>query len=155
MLGESSSLKANFTSAWVIVTMMCLMQIIYIILCHQIPEQLQQIQTSEEQRVFIRSILYVIAIIAFPMTSLIRHIQLRLNQTMIGDKSAHKRYLLTVIVSQILISWVGVFGLVMFALGDDFNTLYIFSFLAGLGFFLQRPKMTEYHSIVSALNNKG
>lgn len=149
---SDSSSKANFTSAWVVIAMLCVMQIFYIVLCYQIPEQLQHMRLAEEQRVFIRSILYVLAIITFPITSLIRHIQLRLNQTMTGDKPAHKRYLLTVIVSQVLISWVGVFGLVMFALGDNFNTLYIFSFLAVLGFFLQRPKIEEYQSIVAALN---
>jgi hypothetical protein len=39
----------------------------------------------------------------------------------------------------------------MFILGDSFNTLYIFSGLAFLGFFLQRPKPEEYQSIVEAL----
>ena len=95
------------------------------------------------------------AIVTFPLTNLLRHIQLRLNQTMpysstaAGD-IAKTRYLITVIVSMALIESVGVFGFVMFVLGDNFNTLYIFSGLSALGMFLYRPKVDEYARIVEA-----
>jgi hypothetical protein len=106
------------------------------------------------------------------MTNLIRHIQLRLNQTMpnshsapeiddcmdAGGRATHgavseakKRYLVTVIVSMSLIESVGIFGFVMFILGDNFNTLFIFSGLSALGMFLYRPKLDEYARIVEAL----
>ena len=64
---------------------------------------------------------------------------------------AKKRYLVTIIVSMSLIESVGVFGFVMFILGDNFNTLYIFSGLSVLGLFLYRPKVNEYAKIVEAL----
>jgi hypothetical protein len=71
-----------------------------------------------------------------------------------GEKTAAQRYLITVIVSQAMIESVGILGFLMFILGDGFNTLYIFSGLAILGFFLHRPKQTEYESIVEALENQ-
>ena len=64
---------------------------------------------------------------------------------------AKNRYLVTVIVSMSLIESVGIFGFVMFILGDNFNTLYIFSGLSALGLFLYRPKVNEYANIVEAL----
>ena len=64
---------------------------------------------------------------------------------------AKKRYLVTVIVSLSLIESVGVFGPVMFILGDNFNTLFIFMGLSALGLFLYRPKTHEYASILDAL----
>lgn len=149
--------KPNFTHAWIMVGFMCFSQLVYILLCHYLPDFLQQaalvMAISEEQRVLVRTIFYVIAIITFPLTNLIRHIQLRLNQTVASDKPLNKRYLLTVIVSQSIISVIGVFGLVMFFLGDGFNTLYIFSALAFLGFFLHRPKEHEYQSIMAHHND--
>lgn len=93
----------------------------------------------------------MLAIIAFPITNLIRHIQLRLNQTMPGKKSAKSRYLLTIFVSMVLIEGVGALGFVMFLLGDDFNTLYIFTGLSALGLYLYRPKAEEYGKIVEKL----
>lgn len=152
MFSESPA-KPDFSRAWLIVGAMTVSQIIYIIVCHSLGTEIQHL-IDQEQRIFIRTVFYLIAISSFPLTSLIRHIQLRLNQTMPGEKTASQRYLLTVTVSQSIMESVGVLGFVMFILGDDFNTLYIFTGLAVLGFFLQRPKQDEYQSIVEALENR-
>ena len=144
--------KPDFTLAWLIIGAMVMMQFIYIVVCHSFGAQIQQ-PIDMEQRIFIRSVFYVLAIATFPLTTLTRYILVRLNQTMSGQKTAAKRYLVTLIVSQAMMESVGVWGFVMFILGDGFNTLYIFSGMAILGFFLQRPKPEEYQSIVDALKN--
>lgn len=150
---NNSALKPDFTVAWLVVGAMVIMQIVYIAVCHSFGSQIQQ-AVDMEQRVFIRTVFYVLAIATFPLTTLFRYILVRLNQTMPGHKTAAQRYLVTVIVSQAMMESVGIFGFVMYILGDAFNTLYIFSGLAILGFFLQRPKQDEYWSIVEALENQ-
>jgi hypothetical protein len=152
---KPEQLKSDLILPWVIAGVMLVMLAAYIIVCITIGEQIQR-PLPEVQRVLVRTILYVAAIVTFPMTNLIRHIQLRLNQTMPYSHSApgteaKKRYLVTVIVSMSLIESVGIFGFVMFILGDNFNTLYIFSGLSALGLFLYRPKVNEYARIVEAL----
>ena len=143
--------KNELLPHWYVLGTMLVTLLVYVIVCHLYGHELQA-PLPEERRVFIRTVFYAIAILAFPATNLIRHIQLRLNQTMPGNKSAKSRYLLTVIVSMLLIEGVGVLGFVMFMLGDDFNTLYIFTGLAVLGLYLYRPKQEEYASIVAALS---
>jgi hypothetical protein len=138
---------------WFVVGMMLVTLMIYLFICHQFGHELQE-PLPEERRVFIRTVFYGIAIVAFPITNLIRHVQLRLNQTMPGNKSAKSRYLLTVIVSMALVEGVGVLGFVMYMLGDDFNTLYIFLGLSVLGLYLYRPKEEECFEIVKALSEK-
>lgn len=145
--------KHPFFVAWMIIAALMVSQAVYIVLCHSLGNEIRYILNSE-QRILIRSILYVVTIILFPLTTLLRHILCRLNQTMPGDKPAQQRYLSTVIVSLTLMESVGIFGLLMFIFGDGFNTLYIFSGLACLGFFLQRPKFEEYQAIVEALNQR-
>ena len=135
---------------WLVVGMMLVTLVIYLFICYQFGYELQE-PLPEERRVVFRTSFYVIAIIVFPITNLIRHIQLRLNQTMPGNKSAKIRYLLAVIVSMVMIEGIGMLGFVMFMLGDDFNTLYIFLGLAALGLYLYRPKQDEYSKIVEAL----
>ncbi|HEY8037204.1 MAG TPA: hypothetical protein VIF37_16605 [Methylobacter sp.] len=154
---ERKQLQSDLTLPWVIVGMMLSMLAAYIVICHSLGEQLQQ-PLPETQRVLIRTVLYAVAIATFPLTNLIRHIQLRLNQTMPRSRTAHgatadakRRYLATIIVSMSLIEAIGVFGLVMFILGDGFNTLYIFTGLSALGLFLYRPKTDEYSEIVDAI----
>lgn len=150
---NNSASKPDFTLAWLVIGVMVAVQIIYIVVCHSFGTQIQQ-ATDMEQRVFIRTVFYVLAIAIFPLTTLTRYILVRLNQTMPGQKTASQRYLITVIVSQAMMETVGILGFVMFILGDDFNSLYIFSGMAMLGFFLQRPKSEEYQSIVAALENQ-
>jgi hypothetical protein len=152
---ESEQLKADLFLPWVFQGILLTTLLTYIVACFAFGDQIQN-TLPDDQRVLIRTILYVAAIITFPMTNLIRHIQLRLNQTMpfsdiIPRVVAKRRYLVTTILSMLLIESIGVFGFVMFVLGDNFNTLFIFSGLSALGFFLYRPKLTEYISIVEAL----
>ncbi|MCK4842642.1 MAG: hypothetical protein KAT04_12300 [Methylococcales bacterium] len=147
---ENKSLKSDLTFHWLIVYMMLFMLIGYNLICHLLGSEIQ-INIAEDLRVLIRSIFYVIAIILFPLVNLIRHILLRLNQTMPGDNPAKNRYLVTTIVTLVLIESVGVLGFIMFILGDEFNTLYIFTTLAVLGLFLHRPREEEYRQIIEAL----
>jgi len=155
---EREPLKSDLTLHWVIVGMMLVMLTVYVVICHTVGTQLQQ-PLPETQRVLIRTVLYAVAIVTFPLTNLIRHIQLRLNQTMPRPQTQHdpvtlaqSRYLTTVIVSMSLIEVVGILGLVMFILGDGFNTLYIFTGLSALGMFLYRPKTDEYLAIIDAIS---
>ena len=152
---KSEQLKADLFLPWVFQGILLTTQLAYIVACFAFADQIQN-TLPDDQRILIRTILYVAAIITFPMTNLIRHIQLRLNQTMpfsdITPRTlAKRRYLVTTIVSMLLIESIGVFGFVMFVLGDNYNTLFIFSGLSALGFFLYRPKLTEYISIIEAL----
>lgn len=110
-----------------------------------------QLHWPEDQLISLRTILYALAILAFPLTNLIRHIQIRLCQTMPGDAPPKRRYLTTVIVSLTLVESIGIMGLILFLLGDGYNTLSIFSGLSALGFVLYRPKTSEYLGIVQAL----
>jgi hypothetical protein len=123
---------------------------VVVALCIREGEQWQQ-HWSQDRLITYRTVFYAIAIITFPLTNLIRYIQIRLCQTMPGDKPAKRRYLTTVIVSMVLVEAIGMLGIVLFLLGDGLNTLYIFTGLAALGFVLYRPKPSEYLNIVAAL----
>jgi hypothetical protein len=109
-----------------------------------------QLHWPAERLITYRSWFYALAIVTFPLTNLIRYIQVRLCQTMPGPAPAKRRYLTPVIVSAVLVANIGVLGIILFRLGDGDNTLYIFTGLAALGFVLYRPKPSEYLSIVNA-----
>jgi hypothetical protein len=147
---QPQSSNDTLTLHWIVVGFMVTLLLAYLVFCHTLGKTMQQ-PLPDDQRIWLRTLLYGIAIIALPITNLIRHIQLRLNQTMPGNKSARSRYLLTVIVSMTMVESIGVFGVIMFLLGDGYNTLYIFTIVSALGMFLYRPKVDEYESIVAAL----
>jgi preprotein translocase subunit Sss1 len=144
---------AELVPHWLVCTALLALLIAYNIICHVWGSEIR-INLDESQRILIRTILYGVTIALFPLVNLLRHILLRLNQTMPGNKPAKQRYLLTVVVTLSLIETVGVFGFVMYLLGDDFNTLTIFSVLAALGIFLHKPNLDEYLAISEALNGE-
>ncbi|MFW5443937.1 MAG: hypothetical protein ACKE51_06500 [Methylococcaceae bacterium] len=152
-MSEYKQLKSDLTPHWVIAGMMLCMLIAYNIVCHTVGVEIQ-IKMAEEQRIFVRTVFYFVAIIMFPVVSLLRHILLRLNQTMPGDNPAKNRYLVTIIVTMSAIEIVSVFGFIMFVFGDGYNTLYIFSVLGALGIFLHRPQEEEYKQIIEALKQQ-
>ena len=151
-------LKADLTFPWLVQGILLTTLFIFIGTCFIYGEQIKH-PLPEDQRLLIRSIFYVVAIVTFPMTNLIRHIQLRLNQTMPfsglpARTMAKKRYLITIFVSMSLIESIGIFGFMMYIFDDTPNSLFIFTGLAALGMFLYRPKINEYTRIVDALTNE-
>ncbi len=147
----SDSVAQGLRVPWVITGSMVFSLMMYLSLAHLAGAELQgTISLMEEQRILIRTVLYIVAIITLPMTNLLRHVMLRLNQTMPGPYSAARRYLVTVVVSMAMVETIGLYGLIMFVLGDDFNNLYIFTGMSALGMYLYRPKASEYRSIVEA-----
>lgn len=155
-------IKSSITelhSAWLVVGMMLILLVGYLAVSHHLDNTTLLLrQLPESERIPLRTTFYAITIVIFPLTNLIRHVQLRLNQTMpIPDSSgniAKQRYFRTILISMLLIHTVGVFGLLMFRWGDGYNTLYIFTGLSALGIFLYRPKLDEYQLVVDALAAK-
>lgn len=155
---DHQALNADLKLPWLIVGMMLVTLLTYLVICFTLGTELQE-PLPEITRVKIRTALYIIAIVTFPMTNLIRHIQLKLNQTMPLTQTnyraeAKKRYLLTIIVSMASVESIGVFGFLLFMFGDGVNNLIIFTVLSALGMFLYRPKLDEYSHIVELLAAK-
>ncbi len=142
--------KVDFRLLWMLLGLVLLTLVAYIFTSHYFGSQIRFV-IEEEKRIIIRSVLYVLTIISFPLTNLIRFIMVRLNQTMPGKSTARQRYFVTLLVSMIFASIIGIYGFVMFILGDSYNTLYIFCLLSALAVYLYRPKFAEYHSIIEAL----
>lgn len=113
-----------------------------------------RLETPASPPVFMRTILYVVTITTFPLTKLLRHIMIRLNQTMPGDTSAKVRYFKTIMISMLGAITIACYGIYLYLIGDTINTLYIFSSLSGLALWLYRPNQNEYHQISEALDNR-
>ncbi len=149
-MSDYKNSSTDLTLHWFFASLLLCLLIIYNLICHIMGAEIQ-INMDEDQRIVIRTILYTVTIFLFPLTNLIRHILLRLNQTMPGDNPARNRYLITTVITLLTIETVGIFGLAMFILGDSYNTLYIFTTLAVLGIFLHRPREEEYSQIIESL----
>jgi hypothetical protein len=152
---DHQHLQADLRLPWLVLVLEAVVLAVLVVISQTFASDLQQ-PLPESTREWIRTALYAVAIVTFPITNLLRHVQMRLNQTMpLEGKSfqqtAKRRYLTTIIVSMSLIQSPGIYGFVMFILGDSINTLTIFILMSALGFYLYRPKLDEYERIVDVL----
>jgi len=58
------------------------------------------------------------------------------------------------IVSLALSESIGIYGLVLFLLGDSFQTLYIFISISALAMFFYRPKREDLETLAIAMQTK-
>ncbi|NOR79961.1 MAG: hypothetical protein GQ529_03885, partial [Methyloprofundus sp.] len=144
---SEQQLQSDLLSAGVIRAVGLMSLIALVAVCHIYADKIQ-IALDEQQRVVIRTILYIVAITTFPVMKFVRHVLLRLNQTMSGNKSPKSRYMLTIIISMLVAESIGIYGFVMYILGDSYNTLYIFIMLSALAMFLYKPDQQEYKTLV-------
>jgi hypothetical protein len=122
---------------------------VLITLCHIYADTIQ-LNWTEENRVWLRTVLYIVAILTFLVMKFVRHVSLQLNLKP-SEKSAKSRYLKTIIISMLMAETIALYGFLMFRLGDGFNTVYIFSILAALAMFLYRPKVEEYRIVLQSI----
>ncbi|MDC9728400.1 MAG: hypothetical protein PSN04_03590 [Methyloprofundus sp.] len=141
--------QADLLLAGVVRGFSLLMLGVMISLCHFYAETIQ-LNWLEEDRVWLRTVLYIVAMLTFLVMKFVRHVSLQLNLRA-SEKSAKSRYLKTIIVSMLMAESIGLYGALMFRLGDGFNTVYIFSILSALAMFLYRPKVEEYRVILQAV----
>ena len=65
------------------------------------------------------------------------------------------KYTSAMLLSLALSESIGIYGLVLFFLGDSFQTLYIFIGISALGMFNYRPKREEIEKFAVAMQTKG
>lgn len=140
---SEQQLQTDLLSAGIIraVSLMSLMALL--VICHIYVDEIQ-IGLDESQRITIRTVLYVVAILTFPVMKFVRHVMLRLHR---NEKSPKSRYFLAILISMIISESIGIYGFIMYVLGDSYNTLYIFIMLSALAMFLHRPDKEEYKTL--------
>lgn len=145
---QADLLSSGFVRAMGLMSLMALVAV-----CHVYADKIQ-IGLDEQQRIGIRSILYGVAILTFPVMKFVRHVMLRLNRRMRREKTPKFRYMLTIIVSMLVAESIGIYGFAMYVLGDGYNTLYIFVMLSALAMFLYKPNLQEYKMLVESLEEE-
>jgi preprotein translocase subunit Sss1 len=145
--------RSELHAHWAITLSFLLITIAYTIACQFWPEA-WRLHWPEGDRLLLRSVLYALVIVFLLFVKLLRHILLRLNQTMPSAKSAAARYWRTVLITSLLIQVMGFLGWGLFLLGDEARTLYIYDVLTVAGLFLHKPNREEYLAICAALAAK-
>jgi hypothetical protein len=141
---------------------------IYLFVCHQFGDGIRRSASPNMPLDLMRNVLYGVSILTLIGTRFLRKFMLAGRSDGSGPMSLKPaspsnqssligKYAVAMMVSLALSESIGIYGLVLFLLGDDFRILYIFIGISALAMFLYRPKREELETLamrdsVSALD---
>ena len=160
MLGpeEKEAIEKGFLLNLIIWGAMLASLFVYVLICHVAGDQIQQTHDPEFPIALIRNILMGIAAATLFLTYYMRRVMLRVRSNgpdsllKFDHPTALSRYTSTVIISLALCESIGLYGLVLFLLGDDFQTLYIFIGVAAIAMYFFRPIKEELVELTLAMH---
>lgn len=152
---EKEILKNSMRINWIIWAAMLLSLVVYVLICHLFKDDLWGVVDVGGRLNMLKYALFAIAIVEFVIIYFMRKVILTSTQTT-QYTNATGQYTTAVIVSLALAESIGIYGLVLFFLGSDFTTLYIFNALAASAMIIYRPKMDELKKLYFTMTqNRG
>jgi hypothetical protein len=139
---------------------------IYILVAHLTEGKIRIAEGAGEVFGLLRNILLLVGIGELVLIPLIRRVMLRpsARSLMLGAPSssltpqshpAAALYSAALVVSLAIAETVAIYGLVLFFLSGDFNTLYLFAALGAAGMLVHRPKGGELEQLATRMKTGG
>jgi len=150
---------------WIIWGAMVMSLLIYVLICHLAVKGISETASPGIPLDLLRRILYLVAVGTAFLTHVVRRRMLAKNpaENAMKDLSSLAkpfpnplaRYTTVMIVSLAFSESIGVYGLVLFLLGDDFQTLYTFIGISALCMYIYRPRATELETTTGKMPEDG
>jgi F0F1-type ATP synthase membrane subunit c/vacuolar-type H+-ATPase subunit K len=165
-VSEKGANQNQLLILWIIWGAMVVTLGIYVIICHLLGDGLQQSLELEFPLDMLRNILYGVGIFTLFLAHFVRRFILTPRTGGSGSmaskppplndqSSVMGKYTTAMLLSLAFSESIGIFGLVLFFLGDSLQTLYIFIGISALGMFHYRPKPEEIEKLAAAMQTKG
>ena len=152
---------------WAIWAIMLGYLCVYILICHLLADGVRGNVGSDFPIAIIRNILYIAVIVTLSITVFFREIMLSGNfgqsesttynfKPFANQTTFLIKYTIVIIVSLALSESIGIYGLLLFFLGDSYQTFYVFIGISALAMFHFRPKRQNVgkYSIIMKTNEE-
>ena len=159
---QEKAIEKGLLTLWIIWAGIMGSLLIYVFICHQFGDQIRRDINPNFPLPLMRNILYGIGIITLFLTHFLKRFMLggtfsgTLSKPSRSDQHSNQppflaKYSTALIVSLALSESIGIYGLVLFLLGDSFQTLYIFIGISALAIYVHRPKREELETLALAM----
>ena len=157
---EREAIEKGFLPVLIIWGAMLASLLIYVLICHLAGEQIRKVPGPEFPIALIRNILTGLAGATLLLAYYMRRVMLRVRPggsvpdppVHTGQPTALAKYTMAVIISLALCESIGVYGIVLFFLGADFQILYIFIGASAAAMYFFRPKKGELVEMAMAMH---
>ena len=158
---ETGQVENKLLVMWIIWGAMAVSLVFYIVLCHLVVAEARRPLGPDFPLAILRNILFGIGIASLIAAYFMRKSILGKKAGVSGPNSAIKppspdidticgKYTTAMIIALALCEIVGICGLVLFFLGDSFQTVYAFVIISAAGMFHFRPKREEIEALSRA-----
>jgi len=159
---NQEAIEKGLRTLWIIWTVMLAALFVYAFICLQLGHKIQQAANPTFPLPLLKNILFGITVATLLLTHFLRNYLLRNQFGSISknvspsvspatNSSLLPKYASAVIVSLALCESIGIYGLVLFMLGDDFQTLLTFIGIAAIGMLYYRPKREEMEALAKSM----
>jgi len=155
---EKDAIEKGMQTLWFIWAAMLGSLLIYVFLCYQLSETIRSSAGSDSFIELFRNILFGVGAVTFFIAFFLRRTMLSvragLPKSKLNAAPFVPKYATAVIVSLALSEGIGIYGFVLFLLGDSFQTLYTFIAVSALAMVFYRPKRVELERLAVAYKKR-
>lgn len=170
-VSEAGKMEKRLLTLWIIWAGIFISPFLYVLICHLWGDGIRRNAMPNFPLDLTRNVLYGVATFTLVLTHFLRKFMFSERSSASGPTSLApqidltrssliSRYATSMIISLALSESIGLYGFVLFLLGDNFRTLYIFVGVSALALFFYRPKREQIETLAlresgSALNMGG
>ncbi len=163
-VSEGGANEKRLLSLWIIWAAIFVSLLLYVLICHLWGDGIRRNAIPNFPLDLMRNVLYGVAIVTLILTHFLKKLMLAQRSGGSGPTSLRpqlgsnqssliSKYAVSMIVSLALSESIGLYGFVLFLLGENFRTLYIFVGISAIALFFYRPKREEIETL--ALGESG
>jgi len=160
---EREILANGMKVLWTIWGAMVASLVIYMLIPNLIGDQIKMQELPPDVFILLRNVLYVVALIELAIIPFIKRITLKSykaplnpNQKIPGTSNhpATAKYATVMIISLAIAESIAIYGLVLFFLAKDSQSLYLLTAIGAMAMIIHRPKMEELEQLAIATSGK-
>jgi hypothetical protein len=162
---EQAAINKGMQTLWIIWGAMLVTLFIYIVVCHVLGEGFVSVEGSDLPIGLLRKILAGIGAVVLLVAYFMRRSMLSNQRGIPQPKPVEHtagwntvpyvaKYIAAVIVSLAMSESIGIYGFVLFLLGDSFQTLYTFIAVSALAMVFYRPRREELDKLAMAYKKR-
>jgi hypothetical protein len=162
---EEEAIDKGMVTLWVIWAAMLGSLLLYIFICHQPGVGFKSAEGFDVPLGLLRSILFGMSAVALFIAYFMKRFVLSARSGLSKSKPVEHmvrwnapplfaKYATAVIISLALSESIGIYGFVLFLLGDSFQTLYTFMVVSALAMLFYRPKREELVKLAMAYSKR-
>ncbi len=144
---------AIIVTAWIIWVGFLLTLVVYLVICEMLGLQSGAEANTDLPLIWVRTGFYALAIILFPVITGLKYLILKpAKESHTPTQTARhtpdsSRYLAAVVLALALADSIGTLGFLLFLMGDDYRTLYMFIGMSVICMLIHRPQQAEIDKI--------